>query len=182
MNAKKTLRLFIKQRLAETTPQQRAEWSAQLSARLVCHPRFAAAKTVMLYHALPDEPSLDRVLKEWHKRKVLLLPGVVGDDLHLHPYEGTDDIATGAFGIKEPTTPEWTALSNIDLIVVPARAYDAKGHRLGRGKGYYDRFLSRPELHAAYTLGLAFPFQMVDAVPTEPHDCTLNEVLSLTET
>lgn len=178
MDAKTNLRQFIKQSVAETRPEQRAAWSAQLAARLVSHPRFVDAKTVMLYHALPDEPSLELVLDEWHQRKVLLLPSVVGDDLHLHPYDGAADIATGAFGIKEATTPEWTALTAIDLIVVPARAYDAKGHRLGRGKGYYDRFLARPELQSAYTLGLAFPFQMVDAVPTEPHDRMLDEVLT----
>ena len=129
----------------------------------------------MLYHALPDEPSLDRVLDEWHKRKVLLLPGVVGDDLHLHPYEGTDDIATGAFGIKEPTTPEWTALGNIDLIVVPARAYDAKGHRLGRGKGYYDRFLAK--VPSLYKIGVCFPFQKLEEVPSDKYDVVMDEVV-----
>ena len=179
MNAKTALRQYIRHTLAQASTEQKTAWSAALVQRLTCHPRFMAAKTVLLYHALPDEPSLAEVLTLWHKRKTLLLPKVIGEALTLHPYTGSESMAAGAFGIEEPTTTEWTALEQIDLIIVPARAYDKQGHRLGRGRGYYDRFLSLPDVRHAYTSGLAFPPQMVDAVPTEPHDQPLDEILTL---
>jgi 5-formyltetrahydrofolate cyclo-ligase len=62
----------------------------------------------------------------------------------------------------------------ITLALIPGMAFDAEGHRLGRGKGYYDRLL--PRLSRAYKMGVCFPFQMVDAVPSEPHDQKVDEV------
>ena len=63
----------------------------------------------------------------------------------------------------------------IDLAIVPGMAFDPQGHRLGRGRGYYDRFL--PLIPQAYKIGLCFPFQLVGNVPTEPTDIAMDEVV-----
>lgn len=81
----------------------------------------------------------------------------------------------GAFGIMEPSGELFTDYSRITLAVVPGMAFDSHGHRLGRGKGYYDRFL--PLLPQAYKIGVCFPFQLVDDVPIEPTDVVMDEVV-----
>lgn len=100
----------------------------------------------------------------------------MGNDLELRRYTGPADLTVGAFGIEEPTGEPFTHYDEIDLAVIPGVAFDAKGHRLGRGRGYYDRLL--PRLTAARKLGICFPFQLVDEVPAEPLDIDMDEVIT----
>lgn len=145
--------------------------------RLANHPAFLRAEVVLLYHALPDEPDTDPILADWATRKTLLLPVVKGDKLVVRQYSDAASLCCGAFGIAEPTGEAWTRYDAIDLIIVPGVAFDAHGHRLGRGRGYYDKLLALPQLHQAYKLGLCFDFQKVDDVPSEVHDILMDEVL-----
>ena len=145
--------------------------------KLSRHPRLADAHTVLLYSALPDEvqtlPLLNRLSAEG---KTVLLPRVVSDtDMELRRYTGPNDLEPGAFGIMEPTGELFTDYDLIDVAIVPGMAFDREGHRLGRGKGYYDRFLAR--LPHIYKIGVCFPFQLVDQVPTDAHDILMDEVI-----
>jgi 5-formyltetrahydrofolate cyclo-ligase len=79
------------------------------------------------------------------------------------------------FGIGEPTGPEFTDLESIDMIIVPGVAFDREGNRMGRGRGFYDRLLSTTP--HAFKVGVAFGFQMVEQVPTEPFDIKMNKVI-----
>lgn len=104
----------------------------------------------------------------------LLLPTVEGDDLSLHIYEGDHKLDIGmAYGIQESQGPLFTNYSSIDLAIIPGMAFTREGARLGRGKGYYDRLLQH--LHCPL-IGIAFPFQILPYIPTEPHDIAMNEV------
>ena len=86
-------------------------------------------------------------------------------------------VQTGSFGIQEPTGELFTDYDTIDVAIIPGMAFDAEGHRLGRGKGYYDRFLSRvPHL---YKIGLCFSWQLVDHVPYDEHDIKMDEVIRI---
>ena len=83
----------------------------------------------------------------------------------------------GSFGIGEPAAGEAWPIEDIDLIVVPAVAYDRRGRRLGRGGGFYDRFLARGGLRAR-TCGLAFAQQIVQELPAESHDYPVEIVVT----
>ena len=88
-------------------------------------------------------------------------------------------LTQGVFGILEPD-PAKTRLiepANIDCILVPGVAFDNAGRRLGRGKGYYDRFLGGAARNAA-KIGLAFSFQLIERVPAEAHDQRVDEVIT----
>lgn len=85
-----------------------------------------------------------------------------------------NDIEKGVFGTTHPSNPE-IYNGKIDLIIVPGLAFDSKNYRLGYGGGYYDNFLiNHPE---AYKIGIFYPEQKVNNVPTETHDICLNEIL-----
>jgi 5-formyltetrahydrofolate cyclo-ligase len=85
-------------------------------------------------------------------------------------------VAGEQFGIGEPTGEEFTNLDAVELIMVPGVAFDRTGNRMGRGRGFYDRLLkSTPN---ATKIGLAYDFQMMDAIPTEPHDVKMNLVIT----
>lgn len=181
---KQELRKLIRERKALCTMEERTKLSEEICRKVMATPAWQDARTVLLYHALPDEVNTLSILRARGKSlaqdkaitqgKTLLLPVVVGDDLELHIFDGST--AEGAFHIQEPTGQLFTDYPSIDLAIIPGMAFDREGHRLGRGKGYYDRLL--PRLTHAYRLGICFPFQLLDSVPTEEHDIKMDAVIS----
>jgi 5-formyltetrahydrofolate cyclo-ligase len=178
MSTKQALRAEIRQRWAAVTEEERRQRSRTLCERLLCHPRFRQAARCLLFHALPDEPDLSDVLRAGVGEPRLYLPTVVGDELLPRAYTPAA-LTRGAFGIMEPQGAPLLQLSRGDLIVVPGVAFDVQGYRLGRGRGYYDRFLSLPAFSSAYRIGCCFDFQLIDSVPREPHDVCVDEILSV---
>lgn len=179
MLSKVDVRLVIKQR---NKLLSRAEWETQSTTilqRLANHPRFRAAQTVMLFSSLPDEVNTHSFIKQWAKTKRILLPTVKGDDIVPRLFTTNENMTIGAFGISEPTTNAFDRYNEIDLIIVPGMAFDKEGHRLGRGKGFYDRFLSQTNIQSAYKIGICLPHQMVEQVPTEAHDIVMDEVIGM---
>jgi 5-formyltetrahydrofolate cyclo-ligase len=171
---KKELRAQIKALKKQHSKEQLLEQSEQILDKLEGHPDFIKAKRVMLYSALPDEVQTQAFLEKWHLKKTIILPTVVGDDIIPVEYGKDTAFAVGDFNIMEPQNEPYTG--GFDLIVVPGVAFDRKGHRIGRGRGYYDRFLSQ---HLdVKRIGICFDFQLVDEVPTEPFDILMDEVIS----
>ena len=177
--SKQQLRAAIKAlKKARLSPGYRADASLRLMQAVERHPAFAVASTVMLYHALPDEPDTHSLLEKYAASKTIVLPCVEGDDIVPRVYRCEQDLRIGAYGIAEPIGPVFEDLPAISFILVPGVAFDAAGHRLGRGKGYYDRFLSAlPAL--PYLLGTCFAWQEIPHVPAEPHDALMDAVLAL---
>lgn len=135
---------------------------------------FLMAEHILMYHSLPDELSTHRFLSKWHHQKKFYLPRVNGVNLDILPYEQTR-LELGAFHIEEPTGDETIEPEVIDLIVVPAVAYDRQGNRLGRGKGFYDRLLATTR---ATKVGVGYEFQLIDELPAEPHDVPMDIIIT----
>ena len=172
---KKELRALIKTLKKQHSKEQLLEQSEQILAKLEQHPDFAKAERVMLYSALPDEVQTQAFLEKWHLKKKIILPTVVGDDIIPVEYGRDTAFAVGDFNILEPQNEPYQG--GFDLIIVPGVAFDRKGNRLGRGRGYYDRFLCQ---HLdVKRIGICFDFQLVDKVPAEPFDIQMDEVLTL---
>lgn len=160
-------------------------------------PAFARAKLVLAFRALPDELDADLLISELAHRGVrLAFPLVVDrpahsdksaapahDPMHalrLLAIDAADPLAAefwklDRYGIRAPD-PESRAVQRVfprdlDAVIVPGRAFDARGARLGRGKGFYDALLARlrPDARAA-TIGFAFEAQVLERVPEDPHD------------
>lgn len=148
--------------------------SHKILASLEQLPAFEEASVLLLYYSLSDEVCTHNFIEKWKDKKTILLPVVVGDELELRHYTGTNDLQIGAYGINEPTGALFCDYNAIDLAVIPGVAFDKEGHRLGRGKGYYDRLL--PKIHAI-KVGICFPFQLLPAIPAEPFDIKMDVVI-----
>ncbi len=170
---KQELRKWIRAEKKSYGKDELKSMSDRVAGSLELHPDFIQAQTVLLYNSLPDEVSTQSLLEKYSGVKNILLPRVVGDDLELISYH-PDAVHVGAFGIMEPDGAPFTDYPSIDLAVIPGMAFDAQGHRLGRGRGYYDRLL--PKLQCK-KIGLCFPFQFLELIPTEPHDIPMDEVI-----
>ena len=166
----------LRQQMREAKRQHAAQlpiWSAEICEHLYI--RLTVHQTIMAYWPLPDEVDirllLDRLVAEG---RTVLLPRVVDDTtMQLHRYTSPADLTEGAFHIMGPTGVPFTQLAEMTVALVPGVAFDAAGHRLGRGRGYYDRFLaSCPHI---YKIGVCFPFQRVALVPTDQHDVVMDE-------
>ena len=165
MITKLQLRKEIKNSKRQFTSQQLRELSFAVIIRLLSHPRVKSAKTIMLYHSLPDEVDTHTIVDSLlMSGKTILLPRVTGEGtMELHRYNGPNDLQIGAYGIME-------------LAIVPGVAFDHDGNRMGRGKGYYDRFL--PLIPDTYKIGVCFPFQMITSIPAEEHDIRMDEIIT----
>lgn len=135
---------------------------------------YTLAKNVLLYHSLDDELSTREFIASCCGEKNFFLPRVNGLDLEILPYERSR-MHLGAFRIEEPDGDDIVSIDNIDLVIVPAVAYDRQGNRIGRGKGYYDRLLSRSR---AITIGVCYHFQLFDEFETEEHDIPVDFVVT----
>lgn len=173
---KTELRAYIRRMKAESRAEDLRVWSAEICARVMQLPEWKAAKTVLLYAALADEVQTEILREEvLAAGKRLLLPVVQGEQLVLRLYTSETPMRKGAYNIEEPEGCDFSDYANIDLAVVPAMAYDAKGNRLGRGKGYYDRLLSQLQCPL---IGIVYPFQMLAEIPTEPWDVSVHQVIT----
>lgn len=134
------------------------------------------AQVILLYHSLPDEVCTHQLLIKLREQgKKVLLPTIVGNELELHEYTNSTSLKlSDAFNIQEATGALFHDYQKIELAVIPGMAFTPTGERLGRGKGFYDRLL--PKLLCPL-IGLAFPFQMVEAIPCEPHDVRMTKVI-----
>jgi 5-formyltetrahydrofolate cyclo-ligase len=88
-----------------------------------------------------------------------------------------DRMTEGAFGILEPIEGQEVAVGDIELMIVPARAFTMRGDRLGRGGGFYDKYMALPGFRAV-TYGVAFGCQIFDTLPTDPHDIPVDRVFT----
>ena len=214
---KEALRREIRRLKQQYTPSQLEEMSEPIIARL--RPLLSDARVIMAYYSLPDEVNTHQFLDDLvAEGKTVLLPKVLdATTMELRRYTGPHDLAPGPFGILEPSGSQYSPssfllppssfllppssflfppssnTSSIDVALIPGVAFDALGHRLGRGRGYYDRFLRTmgtvPSVSSAANfrgtvpgvrprlIGLCFDFQKLPSVPVDPTDIPVDQVI-----
>lgn len=157
-------------RLVRETPVDSTAACALLHQWLLAHP---AVLTVAAYSPLPDEIDLSAAIAR-HPNIRWVFPRVSGDHLTFHP---GDSLQPGSFGILEPEaiSPE-VPLQEIDAFLCPGLAFDRRGGRLGRGRGFYDRLLAHARPDALF-LGICQNSQIVPDTFSEPHDVRMHEVI-----
>jgi len=164
---KRALRALVRARMPAPGSEAFVAASVAAQERLASSSLAAGARVVALYRALPSEcgtASLAAALQAAGKE--ICYPVVVPGARCLEFRRAAGVFVSGALGIEEPTGSP-VALSDIDLVVAPAVAVDARGVRLGRGKGHYDATLAECR---AFPVALVFETQLVPEVPLGEHD------------
>lgn len=181
MCSKAELRAYIRTMKKSYTRQELAGMSQIVCGSVRERVEWAVARTVLLYFPLEDEVDVCPLIEEAYGcGRSVLLPVVKGEGLELRFFRGFSSMQQGAYGIMEPTGEALPVdrYGDIDLVLVPGMAFDLEGHRLGRGRGYYDRLL--PLLVSAVRMGVCFPFQLLPEVPSYGHDVVMHTVVSCT--
>ena len=152
-----------------------------ICTRVMEHPWYLAAQTVMAYAAMSEEPDLSPVLANIlaSGRRLVLPRCETRTVMTGRQVFGPDDLSPGMFGILEPncSLPKVNP-SEIDLVLVPGVGFDPRGRRLGRGNGYYDRFLHG---FLGRTIGICFSDRLIQTIPTEDHDRSVDAVITDTK-
>lgn len=175
--SKQQLRDYVRRQKRLRTPEELRQLSHLKEDRLLAHPRILHAQIILLYYSLPDEVCTHQAVELLTAQgKTILLPRVVdGERMEIRRYTGPVDLSESSYHIMEPTGPLFTSYREIEVVVVPGMAFDRHNHRLGRGRGYYDRFLKL--VPQAWKLGICFDFQLFDTIPAGPYDVPMDEII-----
>lgn len=188
--AKRSLRAELKQRLRAISAEERLRQSRLLAQKVIAHSQYQKAQRISIFLSMPDEIETDEIIKDIFRRgKTCFIPRYRFQSRHMDMVrlaspEEVASLPRTSWNIPQPgedeAREEALATGGLDLIFMPGLGFDRHGHRLGRGRGYYDAYLSRCEQHQRakpYTLALAFREQICARVPVDEHDVKVDEVL-----
>lgn len=173
--SKSDIRRAAKSAVKALSAQQKADKSTLILSRIASSESIKSAKTVALYASLSDEVQSFELIELLSQTKRVVLPRVAGNDMDFYPYTPSS-LKVGAFGIEEPQGSEPISPNEIDVIVVPGVAFTTDGKRCGRGKGYYDKYLSRSGFRAI-KIGVCYTEQLAEDIPNEPHDIVMDYMI-----
>ena len=175
---KQSLRRHIREQLKVLSTAEKAALDAALSAQVTAYPAFREADALLCYVSLSFEPDTRRLIEAaWALGKQTAFPvcGAPGE-MQFYLAASWDEFAVGAYGISEPIGREQLVLTEKTVCIVPGFAFTTDGKRLGKGGGYYDRFLeAHPSLR---TLGLTYECLLQTKIPCEGHDIGVNAVIT----
>lgn len=177
--SKEQIRKQIREIKEGYTSQELLSKSEEIFSVLEITGEFQKARNILIYHSLEDEVDTITFINKWTDKKSFYLPVVENDNLVCRNYRSSDECNKSRLGISEPLGKNIPDLSIIDLIIIPGIAFDRKMNRLGRGKGYYDKFLSGDI--KAKKIGICFDFQLLDEIPYEEHDVKMDMIISENE-
>jgi len=169
ISEKQKLRAVARERVRGLSTDAQAQLSLRACEIFLEQEVYRRAESILLYVALVGEVDLllifERALGDG---KRVALPRFLPETQNYGAFfAGDKPLAPGAFGIPEPAQDNPVPLNRLDLILVPGVAFDGRGRRLGRGKGFYDRMLSEA---SGVKCGICFEEQMLETIPVEPHD------------
>jgi len=180
VQAKRDLREQIKARLGGISPADLYRMSIQACENLVACESFRLARTIMMYAPLPLEVDVSHLaLRCYQDNRTVCLPKIDWDHHRMWPVpvNSFDDhfLVADRHGLRCPERGCPMPVELVDLVVVPGMAFDTDGRRLGRGGGFYDRFLGQAGF-IGRCIGLCFDCQIVESVPSAGHDVAMNHV------
>ena len=185
--AKPALRRRLREMLAGLGEAERHDRSASACRLVATMPEFDAAHVVMLYLSMPTEvDTATLALRCWQAGKTVVVPKVSWDQRRMLPIEinSLTDVAPSASapasvsgGVREPLAGRPIPVDLIDLVIVPGLGFSPAGFRIGRGMGFYDRFLAQSEF-VGRSCGLAFEEQVIDNLPVLDHDVPLHMLVT----
>ena len=177
---KKILRKEMAAKHSEISKEERDKLSHEVVQKILAHPVYKNSKTVMAYASMPEEIQLGELFDDaFDTGKTLSIPFIVGRG-NMRPVllPSRDVLEVGDFGILtvRKENRKFVDVKEIDCVIIPGAAFDFHGNRLGKGGGYYDRFLKLAV--NAKKIATAFDFQVVENIPITPSDCGVDVIIT----
>jgi 5-formyltetrahydrofolate cyclo-ligase len=180
-NMKAALRRQLREKLIGMSEMDRHSKSVAACGLVASTPEFAAASVIMLYLSSSTEVDTSPLaLRGWQSGKTICVPRVFMHDKRMLPVEInslTSSMTTSTLGIREPVGGKPVPVQFIDLVIVPGLGFSRGGYRIGRGMGFYDRFLAQEDF-LGVSCGLAFDEQVVEKIPVLDHDMPLSMLVT----
>jgi len=179
--AKRAVRTTVLARRDAMSAEARAEASQAIAARFLGLERVRRARTVMVFWSFGSEVATEPVIDALHGRGVtVVLPTIVRGSLEPRTWAPGEPLTTTSFGAEEPASGNVVDPVSIDVIAVPAVAFDLVGRRVGYGGGYYDRFLPSTG-PSCLRVGIGFAVQLVEGdLPAGAFDLRVDLVITET--
>jgi 5-formyltetrahydrofolate cyclo-ligase len=183
---KQTLKQQIIEKRNSLKEEEIIRKSNKIKNNLFSLQEFQKAENILFYVSFNKEVNTQEIIKGLlkEKEKNIIVPFTIKNDLRLHLSELKDfvELEPKTFGILEPKEKYIREFNKdkLDLVIVPGIVFDKKGHRIGYGYGYYDRFLKTIKKEIV-KIGLAFDFQLIEKIPEEKHDVPLNIIVTENE-
>ncbi len=177
MKSKQAIRLEIGARRQELDPGWAEKASRMVQNRLMATEEWRAARAVGCYMSLPHEVATGLLLADCSRREVRVSVPAWNDSSARYEFAWLDPdtgLVQGRLDIAEPATRSWVELDELDVVIVPGVAFDRDLWRCGHGGGHYDRMLGRYDKTGPTKIGLAFDFQVYDAVEHEGQDVRMD--------
>jgi 5-formyltetrahydrofolate cyclo-ligase len=175
---KKRIRREMREMRGALTLEDKEQAADLIFEKIESMEEFRNAQNILIYWSTKNEVPTHRVVRKWSSYKQILLPSVEGSKLTIKPYLSEHLMKTGALNIMEPDTDQ-VHLDSIDMVIVPAVAFDNDLNRLGRGKGFYDRFFHK--IHVT-KIGIGYDFQLVDKIPAMTSDAKMDRIVTPNKT
>lgn len=171
---KNNVRKEIKQKIESSSIEYRKKSSEIIAEKLFALDEYRKAKVVFVYNSVSTEVDTSSIIrKALSDGKIVCLPRVNGENMNAVIIDQNTEYAESCFGIAEPTTGK--IVDKIDLSIIPLVAFDEQKHRLGHGKGYYDRFLTT---HKGIKIALAFSIQKVSCIEISKSDVNMDMIIT----
>ena len=171
---KRNIRKGVRSKIAELSAEEKLHLSTQIFNKITDLEDIKNASVIAIFASLSDEPQTAAFIEQISLHKRVVIPRIEGDEMDF--YDISEGVALGAYNIMEPIATTPIEPSEIDVMIVPGVAFTHEGARLGRGKGFYDKYLSRKGFRA-HTIGVCYPCQVLDEIATEPHDKRVNCII-----
>lgn len=182
---KPELRKLIKEKgkVFFQNPHHKPDASFDVGKKICASPEFKNAEVVFAFMPMEDEVNIGGVILEaFMSGKKIAVPKIKDENggMKFHWISASEDMSQGPFGIYEPASMipiNMECVPPNSLILVPGLAFTKDGKRLGRGKGFYDRFLAEYK-DRFFKMGICFDFQIMDDIPVDENDVFVDKVIS----
>lgn len=177
---KKSLRKEMRARRKSLTEFERQTFSTEIVEKFLTQEIYQTSKIIMAYVSMTEEVQLQKIFVDvFNSKKILAVPFIVGKgEMLAVQVPNFDVLQVGEFGILtvREGLRHFIDAEKINCVIVPGAAFDIHKNRLGLGGGFYDKFL--PRAVNAKKIALAYDFQIMDAIPTEPHDSPVDMIIT----
>lgn len=173
--AKNLIRHNIRMKKKLLTDLEKETESKAVFEKIEMLPEFEKAKSVLLYWSLSDELSTHDFIEKWSKTKQILLPVVIDDNMVIKPFTSKEELSKSSLGVWEPENQK-TYFKSVEIVIVPGVAFDNSKVRLGRGKGYYDKFFLNKKI---LKIGVGFDIQILENIPKGYYDIKMDKIFTM---